>query len=143
MKRYFQIVFLLAPLAAWGDDRFDHRRDRDYGRSRDARYEREGPNRRWSLDRVRRDLQSIWSRSRVDGHEAGHFREALDDLRNFEERAARGRFDRGRLSSAIHNVDHLADARQLHPRDRAILRQHLYALQQLQDGPQNAGWYRR
>ncbi|MEZ5356135.1 MAG: hypothetical protein R2762_26160 [Bryobacteraceae bacterium] len=77
------------------------------------------------------DLQAIGSRARVDNHEAKHFRRAIEELAQFDERARRGRFDRGSLNDAIGNMEHLAQADQLHPRDRARLRQDLYALRGL------------
>lgn len=78
-----------------------------------------------------RDIEQIARYSRVDRHEANHFREALDDLQRFDMRLQRGQFDRGRLNSAIHNLEHLAQAHQLHPRDRAVLRGHLSQLYRL------------
>lgn len=74
------------------------------------------------------DLESAWRRARVDSHEANHFRRALGDLAGFEERAARGRFDRGRLDSAIGHMAHLAQARQLHPRDRQLIARRILEL---------------
>jgi hypothetical protein len=78
-----------------------------------------------------RDLQSIRSRSRVDDHESRHFRRAIEELLQFDERARRGKFDRGSLDDAIDNMEHLADARQIHPRDRDRLREDLFALRAL------------
>ena len=133
MKRIFLLAAILTPMAVAADDRSSARYERDY---------RTPSSGRRLLGSVQSDLQAIWSRSRVDRHEANHFRDALNDLRDFEERSARGRFDQGRLSSAIRNIDHLADARQLHPRDRNRLRDHLYALRHLREGPQDfrRGW---
>ena len=140
MKRFLLVSLFCVALPAWADDRFS--RDRDYGQNY-GNNARGGAYGRSPVDRTLRDLQAIWSRSRVDRHESNHFREAIEDLRDFAERASRGRFDRGRLSSAIGNLDHLAQAHQIHPRDRAALRDHLFALQQLRDGRQDAGWRRR
>lgn len=98
---------------------------RDYGR-KPARYERWSP-----VNRSIHDLQAIYSRARVDRHESDHFRRAIDDLAEFQRKAARGDFDTRRLDRAIWNMSHLADARQLHPRDRAILRDNMYELQNL------------
>lgn len=81
-----------------------------------------------------RDIENIARRSRVDRHEANHFREAFEDLRAFDVRMQRGQFDRGKLNGAIHNLEHLAQADQLHPRDRAVLRGHLSQLYRMRSG---------
>ncbi len=88
-----------------------------------ARYRQADP-----VNRAMRDLQTIFSRARVDNHEANHFRRAIDELNDFQRRAARGRFDYGNLDRAIGNIADLAQADQLHPRDRAILREDLFNL---------------
>lgn len=72
-----------------------------------------------------RDLDMVYRRARVDGHEADHFRRALRELADFDQNAARGRFDRGSLDSAIDNMAHLAQADRLHPRDRQVIRQRM------------------
>lgn len=77
---------------------------------------------------VLRDVQYVWSRSRVDGHERDHFRKVIDSLQDFQDRAARGRFDTGRLDRAIDNLEHLAQAHQIHPQGRRMLTQRLYDL---------------
>jgi hypothetical protein len=81
-----------------------------------------------------RDIESIARRARVDRHEANHFREAFEDLRVFDMRMQRGQFDRGRLNGAIRNLEHLAQAHQLHPRDRSVLRAHLSELYRIRSG---------
>jgi len=78
-----------------------------------------------------RDLEMIFQRSRVDGHEANHFRRALSELADFDRNASRGRFDRGSLNSALDNMGDLARAHQLHPRDRQIIRQRMNDLRYL------------
>ena len=91
-----------------------------------------------------RDLQSIGSRTRVDGHERDHFRGAIDRLRRFEDRWRDGRWDGGSLDRAIEHIRDLADARQLHPRDRSLLRQHVYALRDFRSNRDDRYWgYRR
>ena len=81
-----------------------------------------------------RDVQYVWSRSRVDGHESGHFRKVVDSLQRFQDQASRGRFDRGRLDRAIDNLDDLAQADQIHPESRRLLRQRLHDLRGLREG---------
>ena len=75
-----------------------------------------------------RDLQMIGSRARVGGHDRDHFYNGVDRLRRFEDRLRDGRWDGGAIDKAIEHVRHLSESDQLHPRDRSILRQHLYAL---------------
>ena len=84
-----------------------------------------------------RDLEMIFRRARVDNHEANHFRKALRELEDFDRNARRGRFDRGSLNSAIDNMDDLARAHQLHPRDRQIIARRIQELHRLGG---RAGW---
>ena len=80
------------------------------------------------VGRAIRDLEFMASRSYTDHHEYNHFRRAIRELYRFDDRWRRGRFDKGRLDEAIENINHLAHADQIHPRDRARLRGHLYEL---------------
>ena len=112
-------------VAGYGGDRYD-RRDRGrqsgiYGRNYDP------------IGLALRDVQNVWSRSRVDGHERDHFRKAIDSLQRFQNDAARGRFDRGQLDRAIDNLGDLAQADQIHPQGRQLLRQRLYDLRSLRE----------
>ncbi|MBE0658929.1 MAG: hypothetical protein IH602_14650 [Bryobacteraceae bacterium] len=84
-----------------------------------------------------RDLEVIFRRARVDNHEANHFRRALRELEDFDRHARRGRFDRGSLNSAIDNMDDLARAHQLHPRDRQMIARRIQELHHLRG---RAGW---
>ena len=119
------LMAMAAVTLASGDDRYDRRsRDRQsgiYGRVADP------------VDRSLRDVQYVWSRSRVDGHERDHFRKVMDSLQRFQDRAARGRFDRGQLDRAIDNLEHLAQAGQIHPQGRQLLRQRLYDLRSFRE----------
>lgn len=84
-----------------------------------------------------RDLETIFRRARVDGHEAGHFRRALRELEDFDRNARRGRFDHESLHRALDNMDDLARADQLHPRDRQIIARRVQELYRLSP---RAGW---
>jgi len=97
-----------------GEPRYS-RDNRDYGYGRQL--SRGNP-----VTAAMRDLEAIFRRARVDRHEANHFRRALNELAEFERRAVHGRFDRGTLDDAIGNMADLAQADQLHPRDRQIIR---------------------
>ena len=125
-------VLILATMAAagsmaFGDDRYYDRRSQDprssgmYGRYADP------------VTQALRDVQHVWSRSRVDGHERDHFRKVVESLQDFQNRAARGHFDRGRLDRAIDNLGDLAQADQIHPQGRHLLRQRLYDLRSFRE----------
>ena len=81
-----------------------------------------------------RDLEQIFSRARVDRHEADHFRKAIDALHDFDERSRRGHFDGRALDRALDNMSHLANARQLHPRSREVVRMRMRDLEQMGRG---------
>jgi hypothetical protein len=135
MKRTILAAIGLAVMAAGA---YAHDGDDDWRRSdrrAPARYERWNP-----VERSIRDLQAIYSRARVDRHEADHFRRAIGELSEFQRRAARGDFDRKRLDRALDNMDHLADARQLHPRDRAVVRSHMRELENLRASAHRGRW---
>ena len=108
------------------DDRdFDYRRDgnRDYsfGRNNDngsfGRQYRGGD----PVTAAIRELEYVFRRSRVDNHEANHFRSAMHALAEFDQRASRSQFDRGNLDRAIGDMADLAQARQLNRRDRQLI----------------------
>jgi hypothetical protein len=52
-----------------------------------------------------------------------------------------GRSDGGRLNRVIEDLEHLSNARQIHPSDRRALAQDMYALQNLRYSQD--GYYRR
>ncbi len=118
------LVALAATGALFAEDRYPDRRPRSpgmYGRYSDP------------VGQTLRDVQSVWSRSRVDRHETQHFRNVVDSLQRFQYDAARGRFDRGRLDHAIDNLNDLAQADQIHPQGRHLLRQRLYDLRSFRE----------
>lgn len=80
-----------------------------------------------------RDLQMVFRRARVDNHEADHFRRALRELAEFDQGASRGRFDRRSLDRAVDEMANLAQADQLHPRDRQLIRLRMNDLRYLRD----------
>ena len=134
-----------------GDSRggYDNRggyNDRDRGRGRyDDRYSSYGSTngRAGRMDPVNgtlRDLQHVWSRNRVDHHEADHFRAASESLERFRHESSRGRFDRGQLDRAIDHLRNLAQADQIHPRDRNMLRDRLFQLRSYREN--GSSWYR-
>ncbi|MCC6537909.1 MAG: hypothetical protein IT162_10190 [Bryobacterales bacterium] len=115
-------LWLAGMSLATADDRGWGNRGGGYGRDRGG-YGYSNP-----VPAVLRDVQYVWSRSRVDGHERDHFRKVVQSLEQFQDRAARGHFDRGRLDRAINNLEDLAQAHQIHPQGRRMLTQRLYDL---------------
>lgn len=112
-------------------DRYGYDRDRDYG-GYGPQYRSGNP-----VTAAMQDLEMVFRRSRVDHHEADHFRRALRELADFDRNARRGRFDRGSLESAMDNMDDLARADQLHPRDRQLIARRLQELHYFRG---RAGW---
>jgi|GEM_PF-850343 len=113
------------------DNRYGYDRDRDYG-SYGPQYRNGNP-----VTLAMRDLELVFRRSRVDHHEANHFQRALRELADFDRHARRGRFDRDSLDSAIDNMADLAQADQLHPRDRQLIARRAQELHYLRG---RAGW---
>jgi hypothetical protein len=100
---------------------------------------RSGPAYRGDLiDRVLSDLDRARSYNR-EGRNRKEFEHARQDLLRFRENLARGRFDRGRLDSAIKNVDRLVNSRWLSPQEREMLSRDVYALR---DFRSNRGYQR-
>lgn len=135
MRRQFLWAVMMAAVAAIpvvGGDRRGYPQNRGYG---DGRQMRGGNPVRVAM----RDLESIFRRARVDDHEADHFRRALRELAEFDQKAARGRFDRGSLNSALDNMADLARADQLHPRDRQVIARRMQDLRSLREG--GRGWF--
>lgn len=105
-----------------------------YGYGREGNYGAYGRSMRGNPVRAAMsELDMIFRRARVDSHEADHFRKALRELADFDRNAARGRFDRGSLDSALRNMADLAQARQLHPRDRQVIRARMDDLYRLRN----------
>ena len=124
----------------WGRDRWPQdRRDRDvYSRDRYGYGYGSGS----PVQRAMQDLRRVESRSRVAGHNREHFYNAMDRLRTFDERLRReGRWDSGRLDKAIEDLKHLSEADELHPRDRAVMRDSLYALREFRSSRGGGGYY--
>lgn len=134
LKAIYGSFLMVAALSAHSDYVLQPVHDNDDRYRSGSSYRTSDP-----VSRTIRDLQVIFSRAYVDRHEADHFRRAIDDLAAFRERAVRGHFDRGRLNRALENMDHLAGARQLHPRDRTWVRQMMYELQRI-DGRSYGRW---
>jgi hypothetical protein len=143
--RYFATLLIAATLAAPG---FARDRDDDYRRGDNGRYGRSnGDWQRFGASPVRaavRDLQAIGSRARLSGRDRNHVRDGIERLLRFDDRLRAGHWDGGAIDKGIEHVRDLVDANQLHPRDRSVLREHLYALREFRSNRGGASYgYRR
>jgi hypothetical protein len=117
------------------DDRYSQQREYGYGR-----------NPQFLIDRVMADLNRAADRARLDDHERNHFNEVAGNLREFEDRWARGKFDTGKLDRAIDGLKHLAEADRVRGRDRDMLARDIDDLRQFRASrgryDQNPNYYR-
>jgi hypothetical protein len=117
--------------------------------NRDDRYNRNDPyysgrsDRAYGgiVDRVLSDLNRVQGFNR-GGRNRKEIDRAREDLLRFRDRQAGGHFDRGRLDSAIENVQRLVNSNWLLPRDRDMLSRDLYALRDFRSNRGYQGWYR-
>jgi hypothetical protein len=72
----------------------------------------------------------------VDGHERDHFNRAMSELQNMRS----NQVDSRRLSRVLEDLDHLASADQINPRDRQILARDRQALASTYGGYGYNGW---
>ena len=87
------------------------------------------------------DLDRAGARAYVDHHERKHFDQARRDLLRFEDNFRRGKFDRGRLDSAIDNLNHLANSRQIAPRERETFYRDIQMLRDFRASGSSYGGY--
>ncbi len=114
------IIFGAVPALTADDD--DYRRGRGrYKNQRSRGAAGYGIGGAGIIDRTTSDLRRAASRNRVDRHERDHFERAMNELQAFRYRMAEGRFEEGRLNRAIEDLQHLANADQIHPGDRRTL----------------------
>jgi len=125
------------PALARDDDRY-RGRNQGYGYG----YGAAGP-----VDRAISDLQRAARGGWLDGHERKHIEHAMNDLDRFRRRWSEGRFDKGRLDSAIENMQHLVNADRVRGRDRQVLAADLAALRDFRASrgyaPRGGGYYGR
>lgn len=124
------LVLAASAFGQWrGDDwryRDDYRRYRDNYYDRDERYY--GRDRSLGLvDRVISHLEGAQGFGQSGG-DRRHLDHARNDLFRFREKWYRGKFDRGRLDSAIDHIHHVVDSRWVGPRERSALSRDMYDL---------------
>jgi hypothetical protein len=135
--RFLSVTFLAAALMVPG---FARDRDDDYyrgGRRSNSTWQRFGST---PVRAAIRDLQAVGSRARLSGHDRDHFRNGIERLSRFDDRLRSGHWDSGAIDKGIEDLKHLSDAEQLHPRDRAVLRDDLYALRNFRANRGNASY---
>lgn len=139
MTSFTQRVFvgaasLLLAASAFGQWRGDDRRYRDddrryrdnyYDRD-DGRYGRRDGN-LGLVDRVISHLEGAQGFGQSSG-DRRHLDHARNDLFRFRENWYRGKFDRGRLDSAIDHIHRVVDSRWAGPRERSALGRDMYDL---------------
>ena len=125
MRSVALITMLLLATVSFADDR--RRRDRydDYGYRSDRYGYGDGSYRGGRagagvLQRVMSNLSRSPSYRYVSNHDRNHYERARYDLQRFQVNWSRGRFDKGRLDSAIDNLKHLAKSDRVHPRERQM-----------------------
>jgi hypothetical protein len=112
----------------YGNPRYNNR---GYNTERYRDYDRDsyGGGYRFNLvDRVMNDLSRASGYGWMDNHNRKHIDHAQRDLDRFREKWSRGRFDRGRLDSAISNLQHVVNSNRIEPRSRDRLARDLYDL---------------
>jgi len=97
------------------------------------------------VDRAASDLRRVAAHAGyIDNGARRHVDHALTDLDRFEYDWSRNaRFDRGRLDSAISNMDHVIRSNRIDPRDRGLLSRDLPELRNFRNngpGPYGNRW---
>lgn len=92
--------------------------------------------------RVLRNIDSVrggpwWGRG-----ELNQLDKARNDLYRFQDNFSRGRFDRGRLDSAIGHLDNVARGRRVPPRERDMIQRDVMELREFRARAGNGPWRR-
>lgn len=128
------------------DDR-DYRRERRRERRRDRRDDDYSGYGRQSgygygrdpvdlAQRVMSDVRMVaGNNSGIEKHDRKHFEEVEEELGKFTRKYREGKYDRNNLKDAAESLQHLAGSRGIRSqRDRRILQDALYAVEQLRSG---------
>jgi hypothetical protein len=91
---------------------------------------------------VLNDLARSQSYRYAGNHDRRHYEKAREDLHRFQVNWSRGKFDKGRLDSAIDNLKHLAKSDRVHPRERQMFARDIEDLRwfRANRGYANARW---
>ncbi|MDX2150345.1 MAG: hypothetical protein SFV54_06410 [Bryobacteraceae bacterium] len=132
------VIFATGTFAQWRDD--DWGRRRDDGRWPGQRTSQQSPV---VVDRVLSRLERSQSYYRAGDSERKDFEQARRDLVRFRENWYRGRFDKDRLDGAIDHLKDLAESSRIHPRERQMFMNDVYALRDFRasGGRYNGGGY--
>lgn len=124
----FALLASTAAFAQYGGYRSSDPYGRGYGPGNRDGYRdnnRSGyANAQRSIDFIQTDLSRIGQRAAWDRWAVKQFTQAVDNLENFQLRAARGDFDRGRLDRAIDNLNRLLTAPELRMADKQRIASH-------------------
>lgn len=94
------------------------------------------------LDRVRADLdRSARDMRYLSGGELRRFERAREEIREFQEKWNRGRFDRHELDDVIGSLQKVVNGNRIRPRDRDFLLNDLARLREIRS--RSGGFYRR
>lgn len=122
-------------------------RDRDY-RDRDDRGYRENYNggygdyRQAFYNRLQADLERAANNGYLRGNDLRRFRQASEEIREFQEKWARGRYDRHELDDAIGATQRVANLPGLDYRDRAAINEDLARMRNFRARMNGDGGYR-
>ena len=120
-------IFLFAASAfaqGYGYDR-DDRRYRDDRRCRDERGYGGSP-----VERAMNDLNQVSSYGYRDRGDMRRIEKAREELRDFQNKWVRGRFDKGELDEAIGAIQKVVNSNWISPRDASMLQDDLYQLRE-------------
>lgn len=123
MKQRLLMLALLAAgamFAQYGG----YRSSDPYGRAYNNDYRNRYGNAQRSIDMIQGDLSRIGQRAAWDRWAVKQFTEAVSNLERFQFEMSRGRFDRAKLDHAIHNLNRLLTAPELHPADKQRIAAH-------------------
>ncbi|MDP8979849.1 MAG: hypothetical protein M3O35_04570 [Acidobacteriota bacterium] len=114
-----------------------YERERGYGRERG--YERGYGGS--PVERAMYDLNQVSSYGYRNRGDMRRINKAREELREFESKLARGRFDKGELDDAIGAIQHVVNSNWISPRDASVLQEDLYRLREFRE--QSRYGYRR
>jgi hypothetical protein len=102
-----------------------------YGYDRDSRrYRNESGYGGSPVERAMYDLNQVSSYGYRDRGDMRRVNKAREELREFQNKWARGRFDKGELDDAIGAIQHVVNSNWISPRDASMLQEDLYRLRE-------------
>ena len=127
------LVLAASAFGQWrGDDDRYRYRDEYYGNGAYGNYDTRGGYNRGGVGVVDRVISNLDSAGYYgqSGSDRRNLEHARNDLYRFRENWYRGKFDKGRLDSAIDHIHHVVNSRWTNPRERDGLTRDMYALRE-------------